>query len=163
MAFNPLNRKLDRNGNPIVSKAELEDFKSKYGQKMELRDFLNKERGLKRRDGAGIKTSAPAPVLNSDSLKTDEPATATAKDVAGLRSPAASPSDSSREVTAKELADRMSPAKESVDKPSRIRAATTSDTSDFMPGGMKKGGKVSSASSRADGCATKGKTRGRMI
>ena len=33
--------------------------------------------------------------------------------------------------------------------------------------GMKKGGKVkgssSSASKRADGCATKGKTRGRMI
>jgi len=28
---------------------------------------------------------------------------------------------------------------------------------------MKKGGSVSSASKRADGCATKGKTRGRMI
>jgi len=28
---------------------------------------------------------------------------------------------------------------------------------------MKKGGKVSSASSRADGIATKGKTRGTMI
>lgn len=27
----------------------------------------------------------------------------------------------------------------------------------------KKGGKVSSASSRADGCCTKGKTRGRMV
>jgi hypothetical protein len=29
--------------------------------------------------------------------------------------------------------------------------------------GMKKGGKVSSASSRADGCAIKGKTKGRMV
>ena len=29
--------------------------------------------------------------------------------------------------------------------------------------GMKKGGKVSSASKRADGCATKGKTKGRMV
>lgn len=28
---------------------------------------------------------------------------------------------------------------------------------------MKKGGKVSSASSRADGCATKGKTKGRFV
>ena len=28
---------------------------------------------------------------------------------------------------------------------------------------MKKGGSVSSASKRADGCATKGKTKGRMI
>lgn len=29
--------------------------------------------------------------------------------------------------------------------------------------GMKKGGKVSSASSRADGCAVRGKTKGRMV
>jgi glutamate 5-kinase len=29
--------------------------------------------------------------------------------------------------------------------------------------GMKKGGKVSSASKRADGCAVKGKTRGKMV
>jgi len=29
--------------------------------------------------------------------------------------------------------------------------------------GMKKGVKVSSASKRADGCATKGKTKGRMV
>ena len=29
--------------------------------------------------------------------------------------------------------------------------------------GMKSGGKVGSASKRADGCATKGKTKGRMI
>lgn len=30
-------------------------------------------------------------------------------------------------------------------------------------GSFKKGGSVSSASKRADGCATKGKTRGRMV
>ena len=29
--------------------------------------------------------------------------------------------------------------------------------------GMKKGGKVSSASARADGCAIRGKTKGRMV
>jgi hypothetical protein len=29
--------------------------------------------------------------------------------------------------------------------------------------GMKKGGKVSSASSRADGCAMRGKTRGKIV
>ena len=32
-----------------------------------------------------------------------------------------------------------------------------------MPGGMKKGGKVKSASSRADGIAQRGKTRGTMV
>ena len=29
--------------------------------------------------------------------------------------------------------------------------------------GMKKGGMVSSASKRADGCVTKGRTRGKMV
>ena len=29
--------------------------------------------------------------------------------------------------------------------------------------GMKKGGKVSSASARADGCCVKGKTKGKMV
>jgi hypothetical protein len=29
--------------------------------------------------------------------------------------------------------------------------------------GMKKGGKVSSASKRADGCCVKGKTKGKMV
>ena len=35
--------------------------------------------------------------------------------------------------------------------------------SDSMGPKYKSGGKVSSASKRADGCATKGKTRGRMV
>ena len=33
----------------------------------------------------------------------------------------------------------------------------------FLDEGMKKGGKVSSASSRADGCAQRGKTKGRYL
>jgi hypothetical protein len=36
-------------------------------------------------------------------------------------------------------------------------------TSNLNVGGFKKGGKVSSASKRGDGCAVKGKTRGRMV
>ena len=32
-----------------------------------------------------------------------------------------------------------------------------------QPQGMKRGGKVSSASKRADGCAQRGKTKGRMV
>lgn len=33
----------------------------------------------------------------------------------------------------------------------------------YKASGMKKGGKVSSASKRADGCAQRGKTRGKMV
>jgi hypothetical protein len=39
----------------------------------------------------------------------------------------------------------------------------TSVTRERSKLGMKKGGSVSSASKRADGCAVKGKTRGRMV
>ena len=45
MALNPLGRKLDKNGNPIVSKKELEE------SGLSLRDFLNRERGLTRVGG----------------------------------------------------------------------------------------------------------------
>ena len=44
--INPKGRKLDKNGNPIITKEEL----AKSG--MSLRDFMNKERGLTRRDGS---------------------------------------------------------------------------------------------------------------
>jgi hypothetical protein len=48
---NPKGRKLDKNGNPIVTKEELK----KSG--MSLRDFLNKERGLTRRKDAPAKAA----------------------------------------------------------------------------------------------------------
>ena len=38
-----------------------------------------------------------------------------------------------------------------------------SEAYEYDDAGYKKGGKVSSASKRADGCAIKGKTRGRMV
>jgi hypothetical protein len=43
----------------------------------------------------------------------------------------------------------------------RSRGALIDDVAEELP--FKKGGKVSSASKRADGCATKGKTKGRIV
>ena len=58
----------------------------------------------------------------------------------------------------------------SYERPSKNEQADDSDASDkFQPRrsegdfGMKKGGKVSSASKRADGCCVKGKTKGRYL
>jgi hypothetical protein len=45
----------------------------------------------------------------------------------------------------------------------RLVADRKNAQSGTQPQIMKKGGKVSSASSRADGCASKGKTRGKMV
>ena len=43
------------------------------------------------------------------------------------------------------------------------RAAEAAAAGQIPQPGMKKGGKVSSASKRADGCAVRGKTKGRML
>lgn len=45
----------------------------------------------------------------------------------------------------------------------RRQAAMTGQVPQVPQPGMKKGGKVSSASKRADGCCIKGKTKGRMV
>jgi hypothetical protein len=49
------------------------------------------------------------------------------------------------------------------DAPPTPPSPTDNDYRDYNRGEFKKGGKVSSASSRADGCAQRGKTRGRMV
>jgi hypothetical protein len=151
MAINPLNRKLDRKGNPIVSKAELD----KSG--MSLRDFLNAERGLTRRGSAGTK----APMLEERASTVDGPATATAREVASLMPSPAKPADRSREVTARELAENFNPTPSTMPRSRGMSSSSAEDKSDFMPGGMKKGGMT--ASKRGDGCAVKGKTRGTMV
>ena len=45
----------------------------------------------------------------------------------------------------------------------RIRSVLEEDKKRKAASGMKKGGKVSSASKRGDGCCVKGKTKGRMV
>jgi len=62
----------------------------------------------------------------------------------------------------------ITPAKASEDKQEDFDSGDTADKNYDVPGGfsgrgMKKGGKVSSASRRADGIAKRGKTRGRLV
>tara|TARA_R110000823_G_scaffold220612_2_gene349251 strand:- start:276 stop:545 length:270 start_codon:yes stop_codon:yes gene_type:complete len=61
------------------------------------------------------------------------------------------PSEAAR--IAKEESDKVAAAEQQQTEARMQKAGTT----------MKKGGKVSSASSRADGCAQRGKTKGRMV
>ena len=111
----------------IVSKKELED------SGMNLRDFLNKERGLTRRKES--KSSSPKLI-----------------DPTNIRS-------GRRPDEESQLAPKLI-------NPSNIRSGRRPDE-EALPKtpakGMKSGGSVSSASSRADGCATKGKTKGTMV
>ena len=113
----------------IVSKEEL--AKSGFDN---LRDFLNAERGLKRRD----------------TMRTP------AQEAADDAKIAAAMGKSDRSVAKAEgsFADRQSYKR-------ATREAQADEKRKAM--GMKKGGSVGSASKRADGIAQRGKTKGRIV
>jgi len=116
----------------IVSKKELEDFKSKFGQNMELRDLLNKERGLTRRKSKPITKDVDENIKGMPMSKAES----------------------------EDVASRLY-------KPSgRLNSEENTETSDMTynkKGGSIKMAKGGSASSRGDGIAQRGKTKGTMI
>jgi hypothetical protein len=125
----------------IVTKEELK--KSGFTN---LRDFLNAERGLKRRDGkAPSKTEAAKPEVKKERPGFFRRAVAA---LGGVKLP----QDSGPDKEEKDEKPTTRP------KPYSTAAAIASKNA-----GFKKGGSVSSASKRADGCAKKGKTKGRMV
>ena len=115
----------------IVSKKELED------SGLSLRDFLNRERGLTRRGMS--KTDAEKQLGMGDRPSADS--VAKAKSQLGM--------------DASERAPRRTPEPLT----STRRPGTNVNYENENAEGMKKGGKVSSASKRADGIAQRGKTR----
>jgi len=127
----------------IVSKKELEE------SGLSLRDFLNKEKGLTRKPPEGIKREyKPRDSADQESKKA---MSAEAGMSRGTRSFAGAGRGESGGASADASADAL--ARRNAGMPGYDEAGTA----------YKKGGKVSSASSRADGCAVKGKTKGRMV
>jgi hypothetical protein len=149
---------------PIVSKAELEA--SDYTN---LRDYLNAKRGLTRKGGEAPEYKSgrePKPPTTS------EPKGYT-KASEGMQSPdmveamrkgykdVPQPSDKPKE--------EMPFAERYLGRPNKEARASMRERAPKFIGdaltavGMKKGGSVGKASSRADGCAQRGKTKGRMV
>ena len=149
--INPKGRKLDKNGNPIVTKEELE----KSG--MSLRDFLNKERGLTRRKDAPAKAADYTPLKQarrqpSSSQAMDKPVGK--KDDARRDNRGDFPGEGPAKAMAAEGGAGASAAREA-----RAAKDASKYTSGMKAGGMMKyahGGSV-------DGCAVRGKTKGRMV
>jgi len=141
----PMARTYTKKG-PIVTKEQMK--KAGFDN---LRDYLNAERGLKRR---ADKTPA-APEKTADDFK---------KDAADYKRVA----DETRRT-----ADQMRATANTIlggnkfKTPDEIETSPESLSGPLKKGGMvkkmKSGGTVSSASKRADGCAVRGKTKGRMI
>jgi len=137
--------------NRIVTKEELK--KSGFTN---LRDFLNAERGLKRRDGKAPSKAEPA----KPEAKAETPKDMPAATKSGSRNP-----NRTTGAVKSSTPGFLSRMFSTNDNPRlrRERAEKEEARDRDTDVGMKKGGSVSSASKRADGCAKKGKTKGRMV
>lgn len=128
----------------VVTKEEL----AKSG--LTLREYMNKQQGLKPR---GESASTKASASTTASKETSEPTT-TSKETSTSTAPV--------DETKLSLAERAALTR------NKAKSGTTTDTRSVNQRfrealGLKKGGMTkSSASSRADGIAQRGKTRGKM-
>jgi hypothetical protein len=138
----------------VVTKEELE--KSGYTN---LRDFLNAERGLKRRDdSAPERKSAPKAVEKSEEKMESAPRFGRAGQSSGARA-AKEPDQEKMDMASLK---RIKQREEMMNSPlARVFKSIRARGESGAPG-YAGGGKVSSASKRADGIAQKGKTRGKM-
>jgi len=162
--------------NRIVSQQELED------SGLSLRDFLNKERGLTRKPDADMKFGVNKPRPNAQDRATMEaqdnanrgldengqPISRTANYVprdqytsSGKATVDKQDAMAKRDASMKSYVPRRDPN-------AAARAALSGGKSDEAGNAMKRGGSVKkmasggSASSRADGIAQRGKTRGKF-
>ena len=122
--------------NKVVTKEELE----KSG--MSLRDYLNKQQGLTRR-------------------KEKDPTAGDSPDKAAQE--AADAIDPGRDMRTPRYTPPGSAPKQTTQKTSPKVFMPSRPDNSFQGSKFKSGGSVSSASRRADGIATKGKTKGTMI
>ena len=130
--INPKGRKLDKNGNPIVTKEEL----AKSG--MSLGEFLNNERGLTPR-----KKSAPSNVRMR--TPSDDDISRARSETAKAKAASAPPNVSMR-----------TPSDDDIN---RAKAMTAKALEEKYGSGLKMGGMVKKG---RDGIAQRGKTKGRM-
>ena len=132
----------------IVTKEEL------AASGMTLRDYMNKQQGLTRRGESSDSAPTPksSPVTKNEGMSMTKMDPEKAQDAKRL----------GEQMVARDKAI-VQQQSDKIVKDYRAKQARQKEANiGASMGGYKAGGKVSSASSRADGIATKGKTRGRM-
>jgi hypothetical protein len=129
--------------NPKLPKQRMVTKKELDESGLSLRDFLNRERGLTRREDKS--TTAAAKQLKLGEKPSSE-AVSSAKARLGLENPT-------------EAAYKPRRTPESLTMTSKPGTRTNYENEDATSETFKRGGKVSSASKRADGIAQRGKTR----
>lgn len=160
----------------IVTKKQLADFQAKYGADKDLTDYMNAQLGLVRRHpkAAPVQNPQTASAMMANMPAGTSPAAAqalgalVAKEKADQASTSAANAAGDIEddgfATSKRNMGATPPSKDDGFLGKNMRASLGSQ---FKKGGVTKkyakGGHVkSSASSRADGIAQKGHTKGRM-
>jgi hypothetical protein len=148
-----------------VSKKELEE------SGLSLRDYMNKQQGLTRRGGSAGDEKAPKRTSAKESIRDtgDESARLESrykKPAPRYETPYDRMNRTNRESGSDfdsmvgKLKDRITGASDRGQDRILTGIKKKADENKFMGStGMKSGGKVSSASKRADGCAIRGKTR----
>ena len=145
MAYTPNKNREIKNGKAVVSAAELADFRKTAGENATLRDLLNADKGLERRSSSPRVIPQVKPSMQSG----------------------VSP-DSVKNIARNSGVKMASEQTSSTPEPKNVSRVNeenmdTSDMSLNRKGGAIKMAKGGSASSRGDGIAQKGKTRGTMV
>ena len=131
---NPKGRKLDKNGNPIVTKEELK----KSG--MSLRDFLNEERGLTRRKDAPAKAAPKVAPKKAMTAPMQAPAVRANPMGDAARDQAVMNDEARKRVSAPFTKRELDgPSDEDV---KRVKAMTAKAQEEKYGSGLKMGGKV---------------------
>ena len=146
MAYEPNPDRKIRNGKAVVSAKELADFKEQYGEDKSLRDLLNMDKGLQR------KLVIPKAMQNLSSENSDS------------NGPINIPK-SMRKLPQNEPDQNIRDKTESLMRTNKIPSYITSipDSEMKRGGAVKKMSSGGSASSRGDGIAQRGKTKGTMV
>ena len=128
---------------------------------LSLRDYMNKQLGLKRRDGsASAPTKAAAPTAKASSNDWDDNSTPI-KDTTPASAPAKKENQGSMPIGETDYAKTVRARGDFAGVKNMLadRQARIARDNAALESGYKKGGSVSS---RADGIAQRGKTRGKM-
>ena len=144
MTWSPNKNREVKNGVAKVSAEELAEFRKTAGEKATLRDLLNADKGLERRAEPRVIPQVKPSVRNETSSDT-------------VRNLARS--------SGVKMSGEPAPKASEPAKTSRVSEENTepSDMSLNRKGGAIKMAKGGTASSRADGIAQRGKTRGTMV
>lgn len=146
MAYTPKPDREVRGGRAIVSAKEMADFKKMYGEDKTLRDLLNMDKGLERRGDRAQAAAKAAAMREADDAR------AAARDAMQARGNA---------MTTANYVPRRAPS--SLTETEKPGTRTRYENDEATGETFKRGGKVGSASKRADGIAQRGKTRGTMV